>query len=240
MFPSLKKRFWKDVSVAARGEGYEVFLDTSALRTPSKTALVLPTRELADAIAAEWDAQDRIVDPTTMPMTRRANTAIDKVTKQQAEVAHMLAEYGGSDLCCYRAEFPVELAKRQAAAWDPVLQWAEAKFAAPLKVTTGIIHVGQDQQSLMNYSKPVQALGPFQLTGFHDLVTHSGSLLIALATIFEFADPSDLWDRSQVDEIWQTEQWGADDEATITAAQKSQEYQDAFRFINLVGMKVYS
>ncbi|MFT5639317.1 MAG: chaperone required for assembly of F1-ATPase [Paracoccaceae bacterium] len=234
MQPSVKKRFWTDVSVVANSGGFDVLLDEHVLRTPSKSRMIVPTKALAQAVATEWAAQVEAVDPTTMPMTRRVNTAIDKVVLQQADVAAMLSEYGGSDLCCYRAEFPTELAARQAAAWDPIIDWVAQKFEARLKITTGIMHLSQDPKHLAGFSGSVHALGPFQLTGFHDLVTHSGSLLIAFAAILEFEGPNDLWDRAQVDEIWQAEQWGADEDAEVVEAKKRQEFLDAFRFFGLV------
>lgn len=233
MNPSLNKRFWTDVSVAPSGAGFTVLLDAHALRTPAKSALILPNEPIANAIAAEWQAQVDKVDPATMPMTRRANAAIDKVTPQQNEIVEMLAAYGGSDLLCYRCEYPQELADRQAAAWDPLLDWAAKEFSAPLTSTAGIVHQAQVSASLDNLAQPVCALGIFRLTGFHDLVTLSGSLIIGLASIAENADLQSLWDASQVDETWQMEKWGEDEEAATALQAKKQDFMDAARFAHL-------
>lgn len=235
MIPSLKKRFWSEVTVAEVGLDFEITLDGHKVRTPARSPLLVPTRNLAAAIAAEWQVVVDAVDPARMPMTRRANAAIDKVTAQQAEVAAMLAEYGGSDLICYRATHPPELIMRQAAAWDPLVDWVRATFGTRLNVTAGVIHIAQDRRGLTRFSQPVFQLDSFALTGLHDLVTLSGSLTIGLAATHGFASIDDLWIASQVDEIWQAQLWGDDDEALRNTELKRLDFIDAFRFFQLVG-----
>lgn len=233
MTPSLKKRFWKTVTVADSDNGFCVLLDGRRINTPAKSTLEVPTEGLAEVIAAEWQAQEGDIDPSTMPMTRRANAAIDKVAVQHLEVAEMLAEYGDSDLLCYRAESPKKLTDRQALAWDPVLAWAAAEFQAPLTVTSGVMHVGQNPQALKYLSEPIFEMPAFILTAFHDLVTLSGSLVLALAAIREFDAIDNIWTLSRVDELWQEELWGPDEEATRMASVKRQDFLDAFRFLCL-------
>ena len=103
------RRFYKHATVEEAEGGFTVHLDGRPLRTPGKVPLVVPTRGIAEAMAEEWRAQDEKIDPRTMPFTRTANSAIDKVAPQHADVAAMLAEYGDSDLLCYRAESPAPL-----------------------------------------------------------------------------------------------------------------------------------
>ena len=234
MTPSLKKRFWKTVSVRESDAGFAVFLDQHQLMTPAKAALLVPTRALADAIAGEWRAQSEKVDPATMPMTRRANAAIDKVAPQHSEVADLLAAYGGTDLVCYRATHPVELIDRQAAIWDPVLDWAVAELGVELAVTSGVMHVDQRVDDLAKLHRMVHEMDAFKLAGFHDLVAVSGSLLIAFMVIRNARPIGDLWPVSRVDEDWQAELWGADDEAADTAKRKQAEFEAAHRFFGLV------
>ncbi|MFV0246061.1 MAG: ATP12 family chaperone protein [Qingshengfaniella sp.] len=224
------KRFWTDVTVAEIEGGVQVLLDGRALRTPSKLPLVLPTRALAEAVADEWAAQGEVLDPATMPITRTANSAVETVVPHHAAVAATVAAYGGSDLICYRAEAPADLVRRQAAAWDPLIDWAATELAAPLRVTAGIMHVPQPEASLTRLAGAVRALSPWQLAGFHDLVTLSGSLIIGFATVRGIAPPEDLWRLSRLDEEWQAEQWGADDEASAAAALKAQAFAEAARF----------
>ena len=224
------KKFWSKASAVEVQGGYTVQLDGRAVKTPAKAAFVVPTRAMADAIAEEWDAQGEQVDPLTMPVTRSANAAIDKVSQQFDEVADMIAEYGDADLLCYRADSPRELVERQAAAWDPVLDWADKALGARLEPRTGILHASQDPRAISILRDRVHSLTPFQLTGFHDLVGISGSLLIGFADALGYAPPETLFDLSRIDENWQVEQWGEDEEATETAEKKRAEFLHAHKF----------
>jgi chaperone required for assembly of F1-ATPase len=212
------KRFWREASAVEDAAGFAIALDGRLVRTPAKAPLVVPTRALARDIAAEWDAQDDKVRPETMPFTRTANSAIDKVAHQRAEVAAMLAEYGDSDLVCYRAEGPEGLVARQAQAWDPVLDWLAAQHGARLVPRSGVIHAAQDAQALQRLAERVHALDPFALAAFHDLVALTGSLALAFAAAEDWRDPGEIWDMSRIDEVWQEDHWGPDDDARATAA----------------------
>lgn len=234
MTPSLKKRFWTSVHVVPSNGGFEVTLDERRLKTPAKSDLILPSEGLANAIAEEWRAQTEEVDPLSMPMTRRANAAIDKVATQKSEVVALLAEYGGSDLICYRAEQPQELAQRQAEMWDPLCDWAAETFKIRPTVTHGVMHVAQPAELLARTAQATRDLPVFLLTGFYDLVTLSGSLTIAFAVLKEFEPVEALWDRAHVDEIWQAEIWGHDDEAASSLQKKRQDFLNAYQFCRLV------
>lgn len=227
------KKFWKEAKAVEADGGYTVHLDGRAVKTPAKSPFVVPTLAMARAIAAEWDAQGEQVDPLSMPCTRSANAAIDKVSHQFDEVADMIAEYGDADLLCYRAESPVELAARQAEAWDPLLDWAAETLNARLEPRVGILHAPQSPDAMSSLRARVHALTPFQLTGFHDLVGISGSLIIGFAATAGYAPADDLFNLSRIDEAWQIEQWGDDEEATEIAEKKRGEFAHAFRFFSL-------
>ncbi|SEF65944.1 Chaperone required for the assembly of the F1-ATPase [Thalassococcus halodurans] len=227
------KRFWTDATVTDADGGFTVLLDKRAVKTPAKAPLILPTQAMAQAIAEEWQAQTDKIDPNTMPVTRSANAAIDKVRIQHAEVADMIAAYGDSDLLCYRADSPEELVARQAETWDPYLAWAEEALGAKLEPRTGVIHAGQDAASLTRLSEAVHAFDPFELTAFHDLVSLTGSLILGFAAERSWAESSSIWSASRVDENWQIEQWGEDEEAQATEQVKKRSFEDALRFIHL-------
>ena len=224
------KRFWKEALVDRVDGGYAVRLDGRPVKTPAKTPLVLPTEQMAQAVAAEWDAQTGKVRPETMPFTRAANAALDKVTPQFDEVVGLLAAYGETDLLCYRAIGPVELVARQAQAWDPLLDWVATAQGAPLLATAGVIHIAQPEPSLARLTARVAGLTPFQLTGFHDLVAISGSLVLALAVTDERLDAAEAWRLSRLDEHWQAELWGRDDEADASEAVRYAGFLQAERF----------
>ncbi|MFN6978514.1 MAG: ATP12 family protein, partial [Gemmobacter sp.] len=142
------RRFWSAAAAVPQAGGFAVCLDGRPVRTPARAALILPTAALAEAIAGEWDAQGPEVRPATMPLTRAANSAIDKVIPQRAAVADEVAGYGACDLICYRAEAPAALAARQASAWDPLVEFARETFGAPLNVTCGVMPAAQPGPSL--------------------------------------------------------------------------------------------
>lgn len=227
------KRFWTAATVAPAAGGFTVHLDGRPVRTPAKAPLLLPTEALARAVAAEWAAQEGRLQPETMPATRAANSAIDKVAPQRAEVAALIAAYGGSDLLCYRAEAPETLVARQAAAWNPLLDWAAGALGAPLAVAAGVVPVDQPEASLARLAAEVAALNDFELAAFHDLVALSGSLVLALAVARGRLLPEAAWQAARIDEDWQIEQWGEDEEAGRTAALRRAAFMDAHRFFAL-------
>lgn len=230
-----QRRFWKEAAAtqAQDGTGWDVLLDGRPVRTPAKSPLILPTEGLAQAVAEEWQAQGEVVDPGAMPYTRMANSSLDKVAVQYDEVTAMIAEYGGSDLLCYRADGPQSLVQRQAEAWDPLLDWAASGLSAPLSMTAGVMHVAQPDASLAALRDAVRRFSPFQVAGLHDLVALSGSLVIALAVHHRVLPTQELWQRSRVDETFQEEQWGVDEEATELANRKRSEFLLAERFLRL-------
>ena len=228
-----QKRFWTDVTVTEVDGGWTVLLDGRGVKTPAKAPLVMPGQAMAQEVAQEWEAQDGIVDPTGMPFTRSVNAAIDKVRTQHAEVAELLSAYGDSDLLCYRAEGPEGLIARQAESWDPLLDWAADAFGARLQVRTGIMHAPQDKAALQALSARVHALSAFQLAGFHDLVGLSGSLILGLAVAEGGYSAEHIWDLSRLDEIWQAEQWGDDEEAMELSEIRKSAFLHAERFFQL-------
>lgn len=226
------KRFWREVTVDAAGRG--VLLDGRPLRTPLKAPLVLPTAALAAAVAAEWADQGAEVRPDTMPLTRAANTTIDRVAAAREQVAAAVAAYGGADLTCYRAPHPRGLVAAQAAAWDPVLDWAAARFGARLRVTVGVMPQPQDPRALAALAAAVAAYDPWALTALHDLVTLSGSLLLGLAVAEGWLDVADAWTRSRLDEDWQIAEWGEDTEAAAAATRRATDFAQAARLLSLL------
>ena len=229
------KRFWAKAVAEPCDGGFTVRLDARHVKTPLKADLILPTLKMAQAIAAEWDAQTGLVKPDTMPVTRSANSAIDKIVPQFDEVAGLLTAYGGSDLICYRATDPQALIARQAQAWDPLMDWAADALQAPLVATAGVVHVAQPDQSLARLTARVTALDPFRLAGIHDLVAISGSLVLALAVTHQKLTAEQAWALSRIDEVWQQELWGTDDEATDLAAFRKRAFLAADRFYQLCG-----
>lgn len=228
------KRFWTEVHVAETPGGFGVRLDARVLRTPAKAELVVPTRALAEAIAAEWRAVEGEIRPEALPFTRAANVAVDRIAADPGPLVAHLASYGETDLLCYRAEAPVGLRARQAAAWDPALAWAARDLGAPLAVTEGVAHRAQDPASLAALHAAVGAHDAFALTALSELVTLSGSLVLGLAVARGALGAPEAWAASRLDETWQEEQWGVDDEAAEMARIRENDFLRAARLLELL------
>ncbi|MHA6719130.1 ATP12 family chaperone protein [Sphingomonas sp. RS6] len=224
------KRFWKTVTIADGA----IELDGRPVRTPARAALALPTPPLAEAVAAEWRQVGETVDPRAMPLTGLANAAIDQVAPNPAPYAADLARYGESDLLCYRADLPEPLVERQAAAWDPLLDWARTRYDVHFETTAGIMHRPQPPATIARLNEVVAALDPFRLAGLSPLVTITGSLVAALALLEGAADRDTVWRAAQLDEDWQAEQWGEDDLATRAREARRADFDAAARFLSLL------
>jgi chaperone required for assembly of F1-ATPase len=228
------KRFYKQATVAPEEGGVAVLLDGRPVRTPARAALRAPTEELAEAIAAEWNAQGETIEPHLMPLTGLANAAIDRVAPDPKAFARTLAEYGESDLLCYRAEGPDTLVERQGRIWEPLLGWARTRFCVEIEVTTGVMHRRQPPQTVEQLGRAVAARGAFQLAGLAPLVTIAGSLIIALALAEGAIGLEAAWEAAMLDEAWQAEQWGADPLAAASLENRRREFEGAYRFLTLL------
>lgn len=230
--PALPRRFYKEAGFAPAEGGFRLTLDGRPANTPARNPLVLPTPELADAVAKEWAAQETEIDPAAMPLTRLANTAIDGVATRREAVADDLCAYAQTDLLAYRAAEPERLVAAQAAAWDPVLDWAYDTFGARLILSEGVMHVAQPPLAVKGLSEAVRAVeDPFRLAALHTLTTLSGSLILALAVLHGRLDPAAAWEAAHVDETYQAAVWGRDEEAEARLALRRAEFEAAARTI---------
>ncbi len=227
------RRFWADATVETVADGHTVRLDGKPVRTPLKTEIVMPSRALAHGVADEWRAQGDIVDPRGMPLTRAVNATLDKVMPQRAEVAANLVEYGGTDLLCHRAPMEGALLERQEAAWAPLLDWAHTRYGVRLAVTRGIIPVAQPEGAMEALRARVGAASDWELTALSEFVALSGSLILGLAAL-EGEEPDALWRLSRIDEDWQAENWGADEEEEGRVALRRSAFLQAHRYLGLL------
>lgn len=229
------RRVYKTAETCGSEGRWGVTLDGRPLRTPARAALALPTAALASAIAAEWDAQQSEIRPATMPLFRLAATAIDRTGWQRDEVAREVAGYADTDLVCYRADQPPALIARQQAQWQPLLDWATARYDAALAVTTGIVPTRQSPVVLQAFAAAVAAQDDFRLTALHGLTTACGSLVIALAVLEGRIGADEAFAASQLDETFQIEAWGEDAEAARRREVLAADIKAAARFLELLG-----
>lgn len=204
------KRFYTAATVTGDAPPFGIALDGRALRTPARAALGLPTRALAEAIAAEWNAQGEAILPRSMPLTGLANAAIDRVAVDAAGFADGLSAFAQNELLAYRADAPAVLVAHQAAVWDPWLEWARRRFDVDFVTVTGIIHRPQPAATLARLAAAWRAFDAFRLAALHPVVTITGSAIIGLAVADGAMDADTAWTVSHLDELWQAEQWGKD------------------------------
>jgi chaperone required for assembly of F1-ATPase len=224
----LPKRFYKEAAVI-QGDagGFVVALDGKPVRTPSRQPLGVPHRDLAEAVAAEWQAQGDKIDPATMPLTRMVNTAIDGVSAAQEEVFEEILRYAGSDLLCYRADAPEGLVARESEVWDPYLDWASS-MGARLVLSEGIVHVEQPPEAIRAIATLLRRYAtPLQLTALHAITSLTGSLVLALALAEGQGDPAEIWAAAHVDEDYNIAQWGEDHEAAERRAKRQLDFEAA-------------
>jgi chaperone required for assembly of F1-ATPase len=226
--PALPKRFYKEAGFAAGEGGYRLTLDGRPANTPARSPLQVPSADLAAILAAEWEAQGAEIDPATMPVTRLVNTTLDGVAPRREAVVEDLAAYAGTDLLAYRAEGPDRLVSAQAAAWDPVLDWAREALGVRPILSEGVMHVTQPAESVAALRRAIEAVeSPFGLAALHTMTTLTGSLILALAVLRGRLDPAEAWAAAHVDETYQAEAWGRDAEAEERLAKRRAEFEAA-------------
>jgi chaperone required for assembly of F1-ATPase len=228
---NLPKRFYKQVSVAPAESGFAVHLDGRPVKTPLKRSLVMPGETMAEAVAAEWDAQGTHINPAAMIMTKLANTAIDRVSGDEARIIGEIVDFAGSDLICYRADRPEGLVSRQAAHWDPVLEWVRAAHGCKFVCVAGVMRAEQPSVSLETLRAVLAGEGAYRLTAIHNLTTLTGSALIAIKVAAGALDPQAAWLAAHVDEDWQIEQWGEDEEASARRAARKADFDATVSFL---------
>jgi len=231
---SLPKRFYKEVATKDDGGGVALLLDGKPVRTPGKAPLVLPTRALAEAVAGEWRAQGERIDPTTMPLTKLANSAIDGVSGREQAVIDDILAFAGADLLCYRARGPRGLVEAQETQWDPVLAWVKETLGVPLFLAKGIVHVAQPAASLDRIKETLAGRDTFSLAALHVMTSLTGSALLALAVAQGRMSPEEAWVAAHVDEDWQISQWGEDAEAAARRKNRWRDFAAAARMLKLV------
>jgi chaperone required for assembly of F1-ATPase len=236
MRPAVLKRFYATADVAEVAEGYALQLDGRGARTPGKSRLVFPTRAAAELVAREWAGQGEMIDPVSMPVTRIANSAIDGVAAAMAETRAELAGYIETDLLYYRAGAPEKLVEAEAAAYDPVLDWAHETYGARFMLAEGIIHLRQPERSLQAIRAALDAFDePFALASLHVMTTLTGSILLALAVFRGRLSAAEAWRIAHVDEDFQISQWGDDEEATARRDARWREMEAAAALAGAVG-----
>ena len=232
-----RKRFYAKADAVEAEGGFAITLDGKPIRTPSGRVITAPSRDIAQAIAAEWEAQQETINPLTMPLTRFANSVVEAVTDRVDMVAADIAKYLASDLLFYRAGHPEALVARETAHWDPVVFWAADSLGAHFILAQGIVHVRQPDTAI-EAARAALPGDPWSVAAMHVVTTLTGSALLALALLHGARDADQVWAAAHVEEDFNTEQWGVDEEAAARRAARLVDFQAAtqiLRALKLVG-----
>lgn len=234
---ALPKRFYRQVSVVEQDGAFAIALDGRVARTPLRAALAVPSQALASALAQEWMVQGEHIDPVQMPLTRIINSALDGVAREREGVVAEIVRYAGSDLLCYRAAEPSTLARRQTEAWDPLLEWATLLLGVRLKVGTGMTFIQQSPQAMATIEAVLKPLDAIQLAALHVMTTLTGSAILGLAVLDGALEPEAAWAAAHVDDDYQSDIWGMDEEARLRRAARWQDMDAAARVLSLHDIK---
>jgi chaperone required for assembly of F1-ATPase len=235
MRPPVLKRFYAQAAAGETDGGFVLLLDGKTAKTPARKPLILPTRTLAQAIAAEWEGQGSEIDPAKMPLTRLANLAIDRIAAEAAAIREEIVRYASSDHVLYRAGEPEGLVALQAALWDPIVEWAHHALGARFLLAEGVKFVAQPPAALAAVRTEIESWPPpFALAALASLTSLAGSALIALALARGHLTPAAAWTAAHVDEDWNIRQWGEDAEAMQRRAQRFSEFEAAAKMLVLL------
>lgn len=207
------KRFYKVATIATLDHGFGVTLDGRNLRTPGKQLLILPNAHIAQLIADEWEAQDEYILPETMPVTRLMNVATERTADNRDALIAEVVKYAGTDLLCYHEDNLRVLAERQAKLWNPVLAWAEQTHGIMLKPVSGIVPTQQAAKSLSRTADFAAQQDNIKLTLLTHFTSTFGSAVLAIALIDGYLESDEALELSRLDELYQIELWGQDEEA---------------------------
>ena len=228
------KRFYKSAEVRTVEAGFEVSLDGSPVRTPGRQKLTFPSVKLAEASAAEWSEQGETLDMAAMPLTALSYAALDRIAEDPSRFVDDVTRFAETDLLCYRAPTPPKLVARQAEAWDPLLAWLLERHGVRLVLAEGIMPVDQPENAIAAIRNAFAALDPFRLTAAHVASQAAGSAVIALALVEGEITPAIAADAAHIDDDWQLEEWGEDEEALAIMVRRRSDLEEIGHFLSLL------
>ncbi|MDE2561485.1 MAG: molecular chaperone [Sphingomonadales bacterium] len=227
------KRFWKQAGMQPARDGWQAALDGRGVRTVAGAPQIVPTQALAEALAAEWEAQGQEVDPGRFVLRDLADYAIDVVAPDHAAAIDALLPYGDTDTLLYRADPDEPLYRRQQAEWEPLVTAAEARLGASFTRVSGVLHRAQPEATAARLRTELETLGAFDLAALRTLAGIAASLIAGLAALDPQADTGALFDAAHLEETWQAELWGQDAEAEAARAARRAAFVAAARFAAL-------
>jgi len=232
--PGIRKRFYEKAEAREQDDGlYAIVLDGRPVRTPGGRLLAVALPALAQAMAAEWQAQEATIKPATMPLTQLVNSALDLVETDKEKILGHLLSYGETDLLCYWAEEPLALVERQRAVWQPLLDWLSDEQGVALQVTRGVLPCRQPETTRSGLGRLIGGASNLELAALSSLTASAGSIVLALAVRGGRLDAAAAFDAAQLEETFQMEKWGEDSEAAARRASLRADIEAACHLLDL-------
>lgn len=227
------RRFYQQVDIQPVDDRWQVTLDGRGIRTVGGKPQAVPHQNLALALAEEWRAQGEKIDPAMFRLRDMADYAIDVIDGDLLQTAHKLVAYADTDTLLYRADPDEPLYARQLEVWEPILTAFEARESVRMRRVSGIMHTAQDEAALLQLRSRLGMLDPFSLAALEGMTTLAASLVIGLTALETSDDPIPLWRAASLEEDWQVEQWGRDEEAEERREKREADFLNAHRFARL-------
>jgi len=224
------KRFYSKVDTVSTDRGWIVQLDERPIKTQGGRLQAVSTGKLAELLAGEWRAQGDRIDPATFRFRDMADYAIDVVAKDPEAMVDKLLGYAETDTLCYRADPEEALYRRQQELWEPLLAATEAREGVRFQRISGIVHRAQPAETVARLRERLDAMDPFRLAALEQLVSLSASLCIGLEAIENPSSGEQLWDAANLEEDWQADMWGKDEEAAARREKRKTDFLEALRF----------
>lgn len=228
------KRFYKEVSVAPAGDGWQVLLDGRPLKTQGGQPQIVPGERLAEMLAEEWRAQGETIDPATFRFRDMADYSLDVVARDQGALVQKLLGYAETDTLCFRADPEEPLYRRQQELWEPIVAGLEAREGVTLHRISGILHRPQTEETRQRLAARLGELDPFTLTALEQTTSLAASLCIGLEALQQGADGDALWAAANLEEEWQADLWGRDEEAEARRDRRKDAFLAAMEFAEAV------
>jgi chaperone required for assembly of F1-ATPase len=233
-------KFYAAAGMRQEADGFCITLDDKPVRTPQGKMLQCSSQQLAQQIAAEWNAQHEHIDTDTMPLTRLLNITIDRVPIDRVALLDDMVGYGGTDLVCYRSPTPAAeipdpaadaLRALQAQHFDPVLAWLSGAHNINLQVTEGIMPIDQSPEALDRIRALLAPADDHTIAALAMMVPLLGSIVLTLAVWQGHIGVEEAIAAAHLDEEVQARYWGADPETEAKRQSRSRDLRAAAFFL---------
>ena len=227
------KKFWKKVSIKKNSSNcFQIMLDERILQTPLKRELVLPNLNLTQEIVKEWDQDSKNINTESMIFYSLISNSLDKIKDKRNLYIDDILDYIDTDLICYRAENPKELVELQKNKWDPIILLIEKYIGTKVQVFQGVSPKKQHATVHIRLNNLINKFDVFEISALHRITNITGSIFLSLCVLKKDISKNEVFELSFLDELWQAENWGFDEETLQKRKEISIELNKSIFFLD--------